>query len=186
MKKIMKKLFLTVFATVSLVVLQGCAAVKPMADEKVLKVVDGNVVRMTVTWGEHADKGMVPASYNNEAHYYNWTPEVTQYRWIQVTGGMRRDVYGFVFRRVRVPDGMPLLQPGDWVDVYNYPDAELDYSQLKASVVVAFVCANADKVCKEKSKKELGGENEVVSKGAPDMSKLKFTKKFDTQGNLLK
>ena len=166
-------------------VLQACS-VTPISDEGLEALTDGNVVRAKVNWNEKAEVAFAPASYNVEAKYHHWVKENVEYRWIFVKADLRRDRWGSVMRTARIADGVPILKVGDWVDVYMPAYRSIDYSTLNAPVILHLVCANEDSACKDKSEKELGGKNEVVQKGMPDMSKYTFTKKFDTDGKLLK
>ncbi|QJD91678.1 hypothetical protein HH213_17245 [Duganella dendranthematis] len=166
--------------------ISGCV-IKPLSDSAVLKHVNGNVVRMSVEWEDRFDRAQIPAFYNNEAKYFHWGPEANQYRWVQTIAGTRRDIYGMVFRRALVADGVPALKRYDWVDVYLGNEEQTNYSELRAPVVLRLVCRAADSECKARSKRELGGENEVVSKGRPpEMDLVTFTKLYDLKGQPLK
>lgn len=166
------------------VVFSGCA-MRPIHDEGLLRLVDGNVVRMTVTWGEYDDKVLKPASYNVEGRYFKWTPNANQYRWVLTGASMRRDKWGGVSRRAMVPDQIQHLNSGDLVDVYVGKYDETNYGELKAPVIVRLVCSDADKACKKAAEKALGGVNEVVSKGKPPMAEFSFSKIYDLEGNRL-
>lgn len=164
--------------------LQGCG-IKPIHNEEFKELVDNNVVRMTVAWPEKENKAYSPASYNVDAHYFKWSGEDIQYRWLLVKATMRRDKWGSVLRTTLIADSVPVLDTGDWVDVYLPPFDSMNYSEFKAPVILRLVCRDADSACKKKAEAELGGKNEVVSKGKPDMSNFGYTRKFDLQGNLL-
>lgn len=165
--------------------LQGCS-IAPISDAGLESLTDGNVVRATVNWNERPDRAFAPASYNVEANYHHWVKENMQYRWIFVRAVLRRDKWGNVMRTARIADGVPLLKVGDWVDVYMPPYNSIDYSVMNAPVILRLVCASEDSTCKKKSEQELGGKNEVVQKGKPDMSAYTFSKVFDIEGKLLK
>ena len=166
-------------------VLQGCA-LTPITNKGLENLTDGNVVRATVDWNEYADSAYSPASYSVEGKYHHWVKEDVQYRWIPVIAIMRKDKWGSVLRIARIADGVPILKNGDWVDVYMPAYNSINYSTLNAPVILRLVCAKKDSVCKDKAEKELGGKNEVVQKGMPDLSGYSFSKKFDVEGNLLK
>lgn len=164
--------------------LQGCA-MRPLHDDGLLKLVDGNVVRMTVDWEEPARGALMPASYNVEAKYFKWTPEANQYRWVLGEASLRRDKWGKISRRILVPDEIPRLKSGDLIDVYLGEYDRTNYGELRAPVVLRLVCTQADKLCQKRASEELGGKNEVLSHGRPPMDNLTFTKKFDLEGKPL-
>ncbi|MYM71640.1 hypothetical protein GTP56_05445 [Duganella sp. FT134W] len=182
MKKTLKNLFL-VSATISSLSLQGCTT--PHRNEGISNLIMNNVVRMYVNWGEYPDKAWSPASYNVAANYYHWNENSIQYRWIWPQANLRRDLYGVVNEMAMVPDEIPFLRHGDLVDVYLPPFETYNYGEMRAPIVIRFVCSADDDACQDKSKKELGGKNEVVSKGKPDLSGFTFTKKFDKTGKRL-
>lgn len=159
---------------------------RPIHDEGLLKLVDGNVVRMTVTWGERDDKVLQPASYNVDGLHFKWNSNANQYRWILATAVMRRDRWGSVHRRALVPDQIPQLHKGDIVDIYVGFFDETNYGDLKAPVVIRLVCQETDSSCNRSEEKALGGANEVVSIGKPPMTGLTFSKVHDLEGNRLR
>lgn len=181
----MKTVLKIIFALAFMSALSGCGVLKPYYDSDVLKVAEGNVVRMNVRWYEKANKAYAPASYNVEAYTHHWGPNAIQYRWILVQANFHKDVNNWMWTTAMIPDGMPILSLDDVVDVYVPTINSINYDALQGPVILRFVCKHDDKPCKEKSKAELGGANEVVSHGKPDMSGLTFSKKFDTEGNLL-
>ncbi|MYM30655.1 hypothetical protein GTP58_20185 [Duganella sp. CY15W] len=162
------------------------ACTTPHTNEGVENLIANNVVRMTVNWDEKDSKAWSPASYSVMGNYFHWSENSIQYRWIPVQANLRRDLYGQANNPARIPDGFPILSSGDLVDVYVPPWSSMNYGELKAPIIVRFVCSASDSACQDLSKKDLGGRNEVVSKGKPDMGNLVFTKKFDESGNRLK
>ncbi|MYM30654.1 hypothetical protein GTP58_20180 [Duganella sp. CY15W] len=172
-----------VSATLSSIALQGCTT--PHRNEGVVNHITNNVVRMEVNWGEYPDRAWSPASYNVMARYHHWDENSIQYRWIWPQATMRRDLYAQVNEIAVVADGVPFLRHGDLVDVFVPPFETYNYGQLKAPIVIRLVCKADDSDCIEKSKKELGGKNEIVSKGSPDLSRVAFTKTFDKTGKRL-
>lgn len=180
-----RKSALSVMAIGALSILQGCA-IRPYNTDEFLTLLDDSVVRMAVDWPERDDHAYSHAFYNVDAKYFHWSENSVQYRWIMVKAVMRRDKWGKVIRTARIPDGMPILKPGDWVDVYLPPFDSMNYDQLNAPIILRLVCKDDDRACKDASEKQLNGKNEVVSRGRPDMQNLTFSKKFDRQGELLK
>lgn len=170
---------------IGLSMLNGCAS-KPYFDEDLKKLTDNTVLRMNVAWYEKGDRAYAPASYNVDGHYHHWGTNAIQYRWILLQANMRRDMYGQILKTARIPDGMPILHLNDVVDVWIPPEDSVNYNELKAPIILKLVCKYNDSDCKAKAKKELGGLNEVVSHEKTDISELTFTKKFDTEGNLIK
>jgi hypothetical protein len=166
--------------------ISGCA-MKPIHDEDLLKLVDGNVIRMQIDWPEPSGAALMPASYNVEANYLHWTANANQYRWVISEALMRKNTWGRVWRRTLVPDQIPRLQKGDWVDVYVGSYWQTNFGELKAPVVVRLVCKDSDKACKQNSEKELHGKFEVVSTGRPAIvDQLTFTKVHDLEAKALK
>lgn len=162
------------------VMLPGCTTL--LNNESVLAVIDDTVVRMEVTWGETAEHSWTPASYALGYWSRNWTVEDNRYRWVLTQAVLRRDIWGQAFRPARVPDGLPILRPGDLVDVYLPRFADTNYGELVAPVIVRLVCSDADSECKKRSKSDLGGRNEIVSRGKPDMANLSFSKVYGLDG----
>jgi hypothetical protein len=66
------------------------------------------------------------------------------------------------------------------------PYKSIDYSVMNAPVILRLVCASEDSACKDKAEKQLGGKNEVVQRGMPDLSAYAFSKVFDIEGKRLK
>jgi hypothetical protein len=158
---------------------------RPIHDDGLLKLVDGNVVRMTVSWGEYDDKVLKPASYNVDGLHFKWNSNSNQYRWVLATAVMRRDHWGSVYRRAMVPDQISQLHKGDLVDVYVGYFDQTNYGELQAPMVIRLVCRDADSACKKAEEKKLGGANEVVTTGKPTMTGLTFSKFYDLDGNRL-
>lgn len=171
------------FSAMALLLTQGCAVV--YFDKDVAKLTDNTVFRMKVAWHEDAAKGVSPVFYNASAKVYHWGPNAAQYRWVFLDANIRRDMFAKMLKNARIADSIPILETGDYVDVLLPPEAETNYDELHAAIVIRFVCKNADTTCKDKSKAELHGAHEVVSRTIPDISGLRFTKKFDPQGRLL-
>lgn len=181
----LKNLFFIIACVATSLTLQGCG-MAPISDAESERITDETIVRATVDWTEKANSGYSPASYNIQANYHHWVKENNQYRWIPVKAVMRKEKWGSLLRTARIADGVPLLKTGDWVDVYIPAYKTIDYSTNTAAVILRLACDRDDSACKEKSTKELGGKNEVVQRGRPDMSKYTFTKKFDVDGRPLK
>lgn len=184
MRNIKQSLFIIACVTSSLA-LQGCG-MAPISDADAERLTDETVVRATVNWTEKANSAYSPASYSVQGNYFHWVKANNQYRWIPIKAIMRKEKWGSLLRTARIADGVPLLKTGDWVDVYIPTFKTMDYSANNSAVILRLVCDRDDSACKEKSTKELGGKNEVVHRGRPDMSAYTFTKKFDVDGNLLK
>lgn len=159
---------------------------RPIHDSALLTAVDGNVVRMTVGWEEPEDHALLPAAYNVEARYFKWSPQANQYRWVLVDAEIRRDARGKIYRRALVPDQVPKLRNGDWVDVYLGVYDETSYGELRAPIVLRRVCTDRDDACKKREEKQQGERTGVVSRGKPPMDGLTFSKKFGLDGRLLK
>lgn len=181
--KTVRNTLLYFFSVVAVLLIQGCATV--YFDKDLAKLTDNTVVRMKVAWHEDAEKGVSPVFYNASAKAYNWGPNAARYRWVLLDANMRRDMFAKMLKNARIADGIPILETGDYVDVLLPPEAETNYDALHAATVIRFVCKNADTACKDKSKAELHGAQEIVSRTLPDISGLRFTKKFDPQGRVL-
>lgn len=185
MKRVAQLLRATLTSATLCASVTGCA-VKPIHDSDLLKLVDGNVVRMQIQWEEPEGKALMPPFYSVEGSYFKWTENANQYRWVISEAHLRRDKWGMGWRRVLVPDQIQRLRRGDWVDVYFGIYEETNYGELRAPVVLRFICKNADKECKKRSEKELGGKFEVVSSGRPaDVAYLTFSKVHDLAGKAL-
>jgi hypothetical protein len=190
MKNSAKNLFLLASLPVALA-LQGCTSVpydgKPGINEEINAMTDNTVVRMTVTWTERADHAYMLPDYNVMGKYFHWSENSNQYRWTRVTALLRRDKYGSIVRHAMIPDGMPLLTPGDVVDVYVPAWDTINYGTLETAKIIKLVCQAKDSDCIRASVAAVGGKGtEVISKGRPDMTGVFYSKKFDTKGQLLK
>lgn len=179
-----KKMFFAV-GMAALLFIQGCA-IQPWREQSVIDRTDHTVIRMWVSWNEKPDHAYAPAIYSVQGKFLHWGPNAIQYRWMPMEAHLRRDSYANVRLTARIPDNIPLLSYGDLVDVYARTEDDVNYNELRSSVVLALVCRAKDKECIKRSTKELGGVNEIVSKDTPDMSGLSFTKLFDETGALLK
>ncbi|CAN0622864.1 protein of unknown function [Burkholderia multivorans] len=176
---------LAVICVAAAVTLAGCGTGLP-GDPDIAGYSANNVIRMSVFWPEKAKHDWNPPFYNVEAARNHWTPEDNQYRWIIAHASFRKDFWGMSDRVSLVPDSVPFLESGDLVDVYDPGRTDVDYGNFKAPIVLRLVCKHKDKACIEASKKELGGLNEIASKGKPGLSDLIFSKTFDIRGNRLK
>lgn len=190
--KIFKKLAVAGLCGVALL-LVGCSTQAMYADPDIVKAVSNHVVRAFLTRSEKTDESYNMWAINRHRDELKWGPESRQYRWVITDAILSRKyhgVMGFSFNVALIPDQVPTLKKGDWVDLWVPDVTTFNYQTLNVPVVLRLVCPvdtpDNGRACREAVSKEYPAGTGPISDQKPDMSKLTFTKRFDTEGKPLK
>lgn len=173
--------------------LSGCSTQAMYADPDVVKAVSNHVVRAFLVRSENVNEGYNIWAINPHRGDLRWVPESRQYRWVltdAILSSKYHGVMGASYKIALVPDQFPTLKNGDWVDLWVPDVTNLNYQTLDVPVVLRLVCSvdtpDNGRSCHDAARKEYPAGTGPISDQKPDMSKLTFTKRFDTEGKPLK
>jgi hypothetical protein len=166
--------------------LAGCASM--VENGKIYTGAEGKIVRMTVTYGDSEGHTVPHAFFPAD---WNFNATAKQYRWVHVLATSNVDDDTNLHTIALVPDQIPELHYGDWVEVKFHKLSATNFGELQAdsAVVTKVLCRASDSnECRRKitwSAKNwrypLGETNEPV----PDMNQFTFSKYYDQNGDEL-
>jgi len=166
--------------------LAGCASMAE--DGKIYTGAEGKIVRMTVTYGD-SDGHTLPHTFFPASWNFNTT--ANQYRWVHVLATSNVDDDTNLHTIALVPDQIPQLHYGDWVEVKFHKLSATNFGLLQAdtAVVTKVLCLASDSnECRRKitwaaknCRYPLGETDEPV----PGMNRFTFSKYYDQNGDKL-
>lgn len=171
---------IAVSALISTAFLAGCATGR----DEMSQNANYTVQRLSVGPHGEYDTKTIPHSLDHGGNgTFNET--ASQYRWIRAQAITKVDHNSFIFTIARVPDNIPQLHYGDVIDVLFLAPPNENFDELKTAVVLRLVCT--DNACRRKLYKEAGNSNYLgpTNEPVPDISGLKFSKFYDTDGKIL-
>jgi hypothetical protein len=171
----------------------GCSTQVVSGDPEIIQAVSNHVVRAVIMKSEDLSEGYNLPLVNQRRAALKWVPESRQYRWVRYAVFLSKEyhgVFGASFELARVPDELPPLKNGDWVEMWVPDLYALNYQSMNVPIVLRRICAvdapDNGKACRENARKEYPAGSGPISNQKPDMSTLTFTKRYDLEGKLLK
>ena len=147
---------------------------------------NGKMVRMAVMAGEYESKTL-PHALGAGGPTFNQS--ASQYRWVHVAALSHKGWKTTLWTIARVPDQIPQLHRGDYVEVKFLTISDSNFDHLQTAVIAKMLCPeDGPNACRRKLLKESGSWSNPLGETddpVPDMSGLIFSKYYDMDGKKL-